>query len=460
MKPFKTGRMKNKLPLILSLVIITFLGNFQTVFACSISSEIPSFCEMVGSADAIFVGKAIGGKKKRVTYENGVKEIWNVGEIYFEVQEAFTGVRKGIRLTVRSGDEDGYCGTPFKHNESYLIYAFGNLKNGFVDGSRTGMIADTQEDLESLRNLPKVGTGSKIYGNINLKAKSSLLNDTIQPMFEVGLKIRRIGAKNQLFESVTDENGYYEVTKVPAGKYEISAMLSEALNFENVEIEVKDRGCAAKNFLIENKSKISGKVLDADGLPVNQIFVELVPVELTEKPNLIRLQEDDLTDEQGNFTLENVPPGNYTMSINYTTSPDEDDAFPTTFYPNASDKTQALVFNIAIGSKNIENIEFKLPPRLKTEEIKGIIVWSDGTPVFDAHVGLRDAEDDFYVSDMRTDKSGTFTLNGFPGRKYYISADNYSSNVGADEASYVSSEKFVFDKNTESFRLVLEKKTK
>ncbi len=212
--------------------------------------------------------------------------------------------------------------------------------------------------------------------------------------------------------------------------------------------------------MIRNKTKITGTVVDAEGLPVKNIRVELVPTDLIEKPNLFALKEDDLTDEKGNFTLENVPPGNYTMSVNYTSSPDEKNAFATTFYPNTPDRTQATNFTVTYGSMDINNIEFRLPPRLKTQEITGIIVWSDGTPVFDAHVGLRDAEDNFYASDMRTGKSGEFSLNGFPGRTYFISADNYSSDVGADSASYVSSGKFILDKDVKPFRLVLEMKKK
>jgi len=50
-------------------------------------------------------------------------------------------------------------------------------------------------------------------------------------------------------------------------------------------------------------------------------------------------------------------------------------------------------------------------------------------------------------------------LQGFGGRKYYISADNYSSN-NAESTSYTSSDKFILDENVKFFRLVLEKKEK
>lgn len=453
--------MKNKFSLLIfSLIVIFLLGSFEQVSACSLSFETPSFCEMVGSADVIFIGKAIGAKKQKVTKENGVKETWDVGEIYFEVQKGFVGVRKGIRVTVRSGDEDGYCGTWFKHNESYLIFGYGNLKKGFVDGARTELVSEAQEDLKSLENLPKVGTGSTIFGNITQNVKSSLFSDNLQPMSGLGLRIQQLGGKKQSFEIFTDSNGYYEITEVPAGKYKVLPNLSKAVEFQSAEVEVKDRGCVNKNFLIRNKTKISGRVLDVEGLPVNEILVELVPVDLSEKPTIFALKDDDLTDEEGNFSLDNVPPGRYTLSVNYTIAPDEDDPFPTTFYPNASDKTQAMIFNIEFGSKDVEIIEFRLPPRLVSQEIKGIIVWSDGTPVFDAHVGLRNAEDNLFASDMRTDEAGNFTLNGFPGRKYYISANNYSSDKDSNLVSYVSSDKFILDKDIKPFRLVLEKKTK
>lgn len=453
--------MKNKFSLLIfSLVLMFLLGSFAQVSACSPSFTTSSFCEMVGDADVIFVGKAIGAKKQRVTENNGVKETWDVGEIYFEVQESFVGIRKGIRVTVSSGDENGYCGTWFKHNESYLIYGYGSLKKGFVDGQRTNLVSEAQEDLEALRNLPKRGTGSRIFGTIPQNAKSSLLSDTFQPMSNLMLKIQQLQGKKQIFETVTDSFGNYEIANVPAGKYKILPNLSNIFDFQNPSVEVNDRGCVSKDFLIRNKTKISGKVLDVEGKPVKEIFVELIPAELNKKPRPFALQEDDLTNEGGHFTIENIPPGNYVLSVNYTGSPDEEDAFPTTFYPTASEISQAQIFHIEFGSEDIKNLIFKLPPRLETQEIKGTVVWSDGNPAFDVHIGLRDEETNFYTSDMRSDKNGNFILTGILGREYYISANNYSSDKDANLVSYTASDKFILDNDVKLFRLVLEKKEK
>lgn len=456
--------MKHKIfTFLFALVLTLSLGIFERILACSISSDVPSFCEMVGSADVVFIGKAIGAKKQKIVIEDGVKEVWDVGEIYFEVQESFVGsksLKKGIRLTLRSGDENGYCGTWFKHNESYLIYGFGNLKKGFVDGQRTNLAVEAQDNIKALKNLPKPGTGSTISGNITLNAKNSLLDNNIETMSNLSVKIQQIEGAKKLFEVFTDSNGDYEINNVPAGKYKVVPVFTETDTSQSNEVEVKDRGCVSKNFLFNNLTKISGRVLDADSIPVNDISVELVPVELNGKSNFLKLREYTQTDKKGDFTIKNVPPGIYTMSINYSKSPDEEDAFPTTFYPNTPDRTEAVNFTVAFGTKDIENIEFRLPPRLKSQEIKGIIVWSDGTPVNDAHVGLRDAADNFYTSDMRTLKNGEFILNGFSGRKYFISADNYSNDVDANEASYISTDKFVLDKDVKFFRLVLERKTK
>ncbi len=450
-----------RFPLItFSFIVIFLLGSFEQVSACSLGSETPTFCEMVGSADVIFIGKAVGAKKQRVTDENGVKETWDVGEIYFEVQKGFVGIKKNIRVTVSSGNEDGYCGTWFKHNENYLIFGYGNLKKGFVDGYRTKLVSEAQEDLEALAKLPKPGTGSRIFGNVTQNVKSSLLSDNIEPTFGLDLNIQQIGEKKQSYKVITDSNGYYEIKEVPAGKYKILPNLSSAVEFPNNELEVKDRGCVSENFLIKNRTKISGKVLDVEGNPVNEIFIKLIPIELNEKPEPFAGKEEDLTDEKGNFTIEKIPPGNYVLSINYTTSPSEDNAFPTAFYPNAAEKSQGMIFNIELGSKNIENIEFKLPPRLETQEISGFVVWSDGTPAFDIHVGLRDAEDNLFTSDARTDKTGSFTLKGFSGREYFISAENYSSDKEANLVSYFLSDKFILDKDVKPIRIVLEKKIK
>ena len=350
----------------------------------------------------------------------------------------------------------------FKADETYLIYADADGKKGLftVSGRRSKPVSAASDDLEALKNLPKKGSGSTVAGTITLNGQSSLVSREPRPMTDLTVEIRRLGGKKLLFEALTDANGIYEIKNLPAGKYKITPQLSNQIEPQEDEIEVKDRGCASRDFLIKNKTKISGRVHDAQGRIVKDIWVELIPADLAEKPKPFTFREKDLTDEFGKFTLENIPPGRYTMSVNYTTSPDEyKRPFPTTFYPNAPEKSQASVFDIRLGSDDIENIDFRLGPRLLINELKDVVIWSDGTPAFDTHVGLRDAEDDLFTDDMRTDKLGNFTLKGIKGRKYFISAENYSSGSDAP-SSYVSSDKFVLDENVRFFRLVLEKQTK
>src|SRR5690606_20501291 len=58
---------------------------------------------------------------KKVTYD--------VGEIYFEVSEAFTGTEKGARVTIHSSTGGGNCGYWFKRGETYVVFASKETSN-------------------------------------------------------------------------------------------------------------------------------------------------------------------------------------------------------------------------------------------------------------------------------------------------------------------------------------------
>jgi len=126
--------MKHKIYLF-SLVLTLSLGSFERVLACS-CVEITS-CQAYNNADVIFVGKVVGSKEQKTvedyskSYQNSntstsakPKTItYDVGEIYFEVQESFLASEKGSRVTIYSGTGGGDCGFWFKRGETYLVYA-------------------------------------------------------------------------------------------------------------------------------------------------------------------------------------------------------------------------------------------------------------------------------------------------------------------------------------------------
>lgn len=165
---------------------------------------------------------------------------------------------------------------------------------------------------------------------------------------------------------------------------------------------------------------VSGKLLKSNGRPLPYTEVELVP---TAYDRQIQDQRFWATSNSaGNFSFSNVPSGKYTLSINFDEKPSDMSPYPTYFYPNNSNRTEAKSIEITSGGK-ITGLSFRVPPPLAQRRVSGRVVSADGKPASGAFVYLRDVEfDKSLVLDVKTDKNGNFTLVGFETRQYQIGA--------------------------------------
>lgn len=439
------GLMKRKIFLFLFAFVFTLLlGNFNPTLACS-CREISS-CEAYNFADAVFVGKVIGSKEQ-ITVEDRSeyyasantatpaeprKITYDVGEIYFEVTESFLGTEKGSRVAIRSGKGGGDCSFWFKRGETYLVYARKGNSFSYVDGdksekletsicSRTQLFSGAKEDLEYLRNLEKNQKTGLIFGAFR-EVFNYRKNEETKPFGKFPLKFRQIDNEEKTFETVVDSTGKYEI-KVPAGRYEIIPVFPEyaqirELGSYKTEIEVQANGCAKADFIAENKAKISGKLISSDGKPLKDLDVELINSATKEWTT------SATTDSEGNFSLEGIPAGKYLIAVNKEISPHAESPYPTFYYPKAYNRASAKIFEIGLG-ENIDNLVFQLPPKLKEQEIRGIVVWANGKPAVKTRVEIDDIIDDSFFRAERiteTDASGKFVLKGFVGRSYTLKA--------------------------------------
>ncbi len=217
----------------------------------------------------------------------------------------------------------------------------------------------------------------------------------------------------------------------------------------------------AEDALFKKVVTISGKLMQSTGKPLAYTEVELVPIDSEKQINDARLLAT--TSNSGLFSFANVPDGRYTLSINFDEKPTETSPYPTFFYPNATNRAEAEIFDIDATAKRKE-IVFRLPPKLTQRKITGKVVGADGKPVADAFVYLKDLEyDDLsFAFFNKTYRSGTFKFNGFEKRGYYITAvllDKLPTNstppgkpiaVGRTKA-------FVLDADNSDFTLTLKK---
>jgi hypothetical protein len=270
--------MKHKFIIFLfSLFLTLSLGSFERVLACFSNPNLPSVCGMYGMAKAVFVGKIIDIKEQRK--ENAYSEF----EIIFQVQEDFLGVKKSTRVSVLFSDSLEYC--DFEKGKTYLVYAYKGDRGFSIDvGTRTRLITEADEDLAFLRNLTRIKSGSKIYGTVEQVVKSSLENNAKQPIQGLKLKLEQLDGTRKIFGVITDIDGKYEIAGIPGGKYKIT-QVNPLADFDFLPrdgvyspLEVNNKGCAKQNFLLTTKNKISGRVVDAEGNPVDHVEVEIISI--------------------------------------------------------------------------------------------------------------------------------------------------------------------------------------
>ncbi|MDT7604437.1 MAG: hypothetical protein QOF61_2434, partial [Acidobacteriota bacterium] len=248
------------------------------VEACSCVPERPT-CEAFGSATAIFVGKVVGAKEQReIKDENGVKRIFDVGEIYFQQEESFLGV-KTPRVTIHSGTGGGDCGYWFERGKRYLVYAYGDSPKSLGTNicSRTRPLDAAGEDLTFLRGLPRQGGGVRIYGQVVEALQDPSMKNWRTPHPLAGVVIKAEGHRN--YEAATDAEGKYELTGLEPGKYKVRALLPDYYYSDEYSVrerEVNDRGCAEENFFAQNDGRVRGRVLQPDGRGSPKAMVSII----------------------------------------------------------------------------------------------------------------------------------------------------------------------------------------
>lgn len=174
-----------------------------------------------------------------------------------------------------------------------------------------------------------------------------------------------------------------------------------------------------------------GRLLNSAGKPCPHTELELVPVNVEQKSKDMRLWT--VTTAGGFFIFKDVPPGKYTLSINFDETPTDTSPYSTYFYPHSPKRVDAEVFEVTENS-NFSRLLFRLPTSHKMKRFTGKIVWEDGEPVVDALVSLVDleAQSDTGFGKIKSDANGVFKVTGFIGRKYQIAAILFDGDLFKD----------------------------
>ncbi|MBK7709224.1 MAG: hypothetical protein IPJ30_26580 [Acidobacteria bacterium] len=443
------------------VVLVLIAAN---AYGCSCSRL--AICEQFDLADTVFIGKVTGSKEQRIgRYDDGEREtetVFDVGEIYFEVIEAFRGTVAGRRLTILSNTGGGDCGYWFRRGETYVVFASrektptARLWTSLCSGTAALGVAD--EALGFLRNIPKPGSGGTILGTVYESTRNYELLGQVNPAYaNLRVSAVSVGRRGRVFSAATDRDGRYEI-KVPPGRYFVRPELPPGTtdipeSVRRKPLAVGDAGCRSEYFTVYNDGRISGRVVDSAGRPNGAVTLELIPAAAALE-NRFRGSQLVSAATDGTFSEGAIPLGKYILGLNFGFDPTDDRPYGTYFYPGTADRSKAKVFEIGPGSK-IGRVVFKLPPKLFKLKIRGAVLWADGTPAAGAEVRLRDidAGSSVFFSAPVTDARGEFDLEWFAGRKYRLEAIVWEKTAdgGAFSVAEGESEEFVLTAATPPF---------
>jgi hypothetical protein len=380
-------------------------------YACSCAFRAQS-CEEYNRSAVVFVGTVIGART--VETEDPLRFRFSVDEVY-----KGETVRE---LEIATGMGGGDCGWPFERGKRYVVYPYehaGTLATNIC--TRTARLESADQDLAFLRGLASADPGATLSGtviNVEMRLDRGFAQaNRIGPMADVPVVIEGAGAR---FETMADSQGRFHKSGLAPGKYRVSAVLPAEFRLveesSKPEIVLTSRGCVATYLRATVGGAITGVLRQNDGMAAPRLPVHLKAVD---NDNWISAKSD----ARGAYEFPAVPPGRYLLGVNIAGRPLANAPFPPTYYPGRSDRKDAVVIEVASGTR-AAGYDVTLPHRIVNRTLRGQVVWPDGKPVGGATVQLDccDASDFFLGFD--TDDQGYFSLNVFEGYRYRLSAEN------------------------------------
>ena len=302
---------------------------------------------------------------------------------------------------------------------------------------------------------PKTGTG-RLRGRV-------LAVDSGTPVRRAQVRISGpdIGSKTAL----TDSQGRYEFSDLPAGRFTLTASKSgfvtmqfgQTRPFESGKpIDLADAQVMDKtDFALPRGSVLSGRVADEFGEPVAEAEVTAMRMQFTNgKRRLTPSGRNGVTNDLGQFRIYGLPPGEYYVSASLRSmnmmvmdimggagpgpqGSNQNSGYAATYYPGTPSPAEAQRVSLAVGQE-LASVDIQLQP-VKLAKITGTAVGSDGKPMAGAMVMLmptmRDAMQFMPGGSSRTNKDGQFTISSVAPGEYTLQVQTMGGMIQAAGAA-------------------------
>lgn len=206
----------------------------------------------------------------------------------------------------------------------------------------------------------------------------------------VVLAYRQNVSRAESYRGTTDQNGSYRISNLPAGSFVIMPLapwltFQEELKNDSVVVS-EGESVEGINFSMVQGGVITGKVSDADGRPIIEAQVAVLPVDsqfIRRRFGLVA------TDDRGIYRAFGLAPGKYRVSVgqeSYLSSGRF--VYRKTFYPSVTEVEKAKMIEVTEGSET-KDVDIVVGRPLQTFRVSGRIVDSEtGRPLPNIKYGL------------------------------------------------------------------------
>ena len=305
---------------------------------------------------------------------------------------------------------------------------------------------------QSTNTQPGKAPRGSVSGRVTIKDKGAA-------GVAVGLRKSEINPFEQHLRATTDADGFYRITNVPPGSYEIGPsvpafILANDNNNQRGKTVVvgEEENVEGINFSLIRGGVITGKVTDADGRPVIQQQVSLFMAGALsqlqrEQGRMIFAAQQVPTDDRGIYRMYGLRAGKYKVGTgrgedSYMAGYNENrTSYRQVFHPDVSDQAKATIIEVSEGSE-ATNVDIKLGAALQTFSVSGRVIEAErGLPVPNIHFtlqrfsGPRPAE--FINTSLISNAQGDFYTEGLvPGKYQVYLFQEMNADLRADTVSF------------------------
>jgi len=281
------------------------------------------------------------------------------------------------------------------------------------------------------RTATKTPRGS-VSGRVTIKDKPAI-------GVTVGLRSTMgIFPIEKTFRAITDQEGVYRITSIPAGTYDIMLAAPAFVSHDPIGPRGKnvivgdDENVEDINFSLVRGGVITGKITDADGRPLVQQHVHVFrATDFLQQPLRQVFPTGSVqTDDRGIYRVFGLAAGRYKVASGRgddTTSGNYYEAsrviYKQVFHPDATDQTKATIIEVREGSE-AANVDITMGSAIQTFSVSGRIIDAEkDLPVPNIRFAFqRRSGERFEFSNLTaaSNNHGDFVAEGLQPGKYTI----------------------------------------